>query len=453
MSNERFGLHPGRTSARAIGWIALAACIGACSSANPTGATIYTDAGGISSTGPTEAIVSDAGGRVEPFALGGPPDPGACAVYVTISGESNALTGYPFPPGSWTNDTYMVDGWEFVIEEYIVNVDQITLSSTPDLSATDQSLHGPQVAHLNGPFVVDLHKGGTIVGQGGAPEQATSLGVITNQNDNGGGAFDPTVPYAFGFSTVAASYAGFNVNLTPDEFADFDAMVKNGYSVLYVGTATWQGASSQYGCTQTSVGAAAADGGTGSVGYDFTKLPATMRFELGFSTPTSYVNCQNFTAQGEGIGGEDSPRGIQVSPSQSAIAQVTVHMDHPFWESLAEDSPVHWDQIAAQYVGASGVPEAHLEDMKGLPFYAFVDKSGAPLPWRNCSGTNYAVPGNGQMFFNPLSVPVDPRATDPSKALRDYYDFARYTQSTQGHLNSQGLCYVDRKFPAPAGGS
>jgi hypothetical protein len=29
----------------------------------------------------------------------------------------------------------------------------------------------------------------------------------------------------------------------------------------------------------------------------------------------------------------------------------------------------------------------------------------------------------------------------------------RYTQSTQGHLNSQGLCYIDRQYPAPAGGS
>ena len=40
-----------------------------------------------------------------------PQDPGAGAFYVTISGESNALTGYPFPPADFTADTYMVDGW------------------------------------------------------------------------------------------------------------------------------------------------------------------------------------------------------------------------------------------------------------------------------------------------------------------------------------------------------
>ncbi len=175
-----------------------------------------------------------------------------------------------------------------------------------------------------------------------------------------------------------------------------------------------------------------------------------MTFRLGFSTPTNYVNCQNTALQGTPLAGEDFPRGIQVSPNQSAIAQVTIHMDHPFWESFAEDSPVHWDQIAAQYVGVAGTPQATIEDMKGVPFYAFTDKSGAALPWRNCSGSYYTPPGNGQMAFNPLGVAVNPSATDPSKALRDYYDFIRYTQSTQGHLNSQGLCYVVRQYPSPS---
>jgi hypothetical protein len=132
-------------------------------------------------------------------------------------------------------------------------------------------------------------------------------------------------------------------------------------------------------------------------------------------------------------------------------------MDHPFWESFAEDTPVHWDQIAAQYVGVAppdgGLIESHIDDFHGVPFQGFTDHEGTPLPWRDCSGANYPFPGNGQMFFSTLSVPVDPHATDPAKAIRDYYDYIRYTQSTQGHLNSQGLCYIDRQFPAPAGGS
>jgi hypothetical protein len=425
-------------------------CIAACSSSSSPSQSIYTEAGtaGVT-TAMTAPLANDAGAAVQPFTVGGPADPGPGRIYVTISGESNALTGYPFPPSDWTNDTYLFDGWEFVIKEYIVNVDKITLWSNPDLSPTDPSQHGPQVAHLAGPFVVDLHKGGTIIGQGGAPEEATAIGTLVDQNDNRGAEFDPATTYGFGFSTVAAAYAGYNVNLTSDEASDFDWMVQNGYSVLYVGSATWLGSQSQYGCTQTMTGAAPDGGGA----YDFTKLPPTMTFRLGFSTPTNYVNCQNQTMQGMPVGGEDYPRGIQVSASQSVVAQVTVHMDHPFWESFAENSPVHWDQIAAQYVGATGVPEAHTEDLKGVPFYAFTDKLGAPLPWRNCSGPNYTPPGNGQMQFNPLSVPVDPSGTDPSKALRDYYDYIRYSQSTQGHLNSQGLCFISRQYPAPPGGS
>ena len=438
----------GKAGARAVGRAALVLLVAGCSSADPTGATIFTDAGGIGKPSVTAAIAGDAGGAVGAFAVGGPDDPGAGAVYVTISGESSARTGYPFPPGNWTTGTYMIDGWEIAIQELIVVVDRVRLWSTPNLSATDPSLHGPQVAHLDGPFVVDLHKGGRLLGQGGAPEQATPLGVIARQNDNGGAALDPTTAYGFGFSTVAASYSGFNVNLTPEEFPDFDLMVRRGYSALYVGTATWKGSASPYGCAQTSAGAAVDAGG-----YDFSRMPATMTFKLGFSTPTSYVNCQNFSAQGPGIGGEESPRGVQVSPSQSAIAQLTVHMDHPFWESFAENSPVHWDQIAARYVGAPGTPEVTSEDMKGVPFYAFADALGAPLPWRSCAGPYYSPPGSGQMFFNPLSVPVNPNEPDPAKAIRDYYDFMRYTQSTQGHLNSQGLCYVARQYPAPPGGS
>ena len=33
--------------------------------------------------------------------------------------------------------------------------------------------------------------------------------------------------------------------------------------------------------------------------------------------------------------------------------------------------------------------------------------------------------------------------------LRDYYDFSTYNQSTQGHLNADGLCYVQRRYASP----
>jgi hypothetical protein len=439
----------------------------------------YVDGGAGSATScVTPALTTDAG-ALKPFTC--PEDPGAGAFYVTISGESNALTGYPFPPTNFASDTYMPDGWQFEIFEYLVVVDKITLWSDPDLSTTDQSQHGGQIAHLDGPFVVDLHKGGLLAGQGGPPEQATPLGAITSQNDNGNAAFDTSggTTYAFGFSTVPATYDAYNVNLDATEAADFDLMVQNGYSVLYVGQATWNGdsPSNPYACVATQAGAPAADAGLvqegdaevstyADGGYDFSRIDKlTFAFHLGFSTPTSYVNCQNQSLQGMPLPGEDYPRGVAASPSQSTIAQVTVHMDHPFWESFQEDTPVHWDDIAAQYVGATESPvQVRVEDFVGVPFHPWFDRAGTPLPWRNCVGTFYTPPGNGQMFFSTLSVPVDPHGAcagavgqpaskDDCPAIRDYYDYIRYTQSTQGHLNSQGLCFIARQYPAPAGGS
>ncbi len=464
----------------------------ACSSSGGNSSTPttggYVDSGGsgpdssMADSGPIIGALDggggDGGSALMPFAY--PADPGPGAFYVTISGESNALTGYPFPPDNFSADTYMPDGWQFEILEYIVVVDKVTLWSNPNKSATDQSQHDAPVAHLDGPFVVDLHKGGKIVGQGGYPELATPIGVITSQNDNGNAAFDTAdgTRYGFGFSTVPATYNAYNVNLDPSEAADFALMVEKGYSVFYRGTAVWKGddPGNPYSCVQTNAGAGQDAGlvqeGDAEVptytdgGYDFSQIDKlTFSFTLGFATPTNYVNCQNMTGGGTPLPGEDYARGVFASASQSTITQVTVHMDHPFWESFQEDTPVHWDNIAAQYVGSTANPvPVNVEDFMGVQFHPWFDKTGTPLPWRNCVGSNYSPPGNGQMFFSTLSVPINPQGVctgtigqdytaDTCPAIRDYYDYIRYTQSTQGHLNSQGLCYIDRQYPAPAGGS
>jgi hypothetical protein len=462
--------------------------IAACSSSGGGGtggdasarSTCYTPpAGTISGTDPT----TDAMATLKTFTC--PPDPGANAFLITISGEVNAISGYPYPPYD-PSQTWMVDGWNWQIDKYIVVVDHITLWTNPNESSSNQALHGPQIAHVDGPFVVDLHKGGPIDGKGGGGEQAVALAAVLNQNDNGGAAFDPSTTYAFGFSTVPATYDAINVNLTADEAVDYQYMVNGGYSVYYHGSANWAGdqpgqtgfglcsenfssgyqtcaiAGTTSGDGGTGGDAETAEAGSGSVcpsAYDFGQLPQQMTFQLGFSTPTNYVNCVNYTVS-EQVGMD--VRGVQTSTSQSEIEQVTVHMDHPFWESFEEDTPVHWDQIAAQYVGQTN-PVAHTEDMKGVPFNPFTDKNGTVLPWRWCE-TAYTPTGEGAMSFSTLSVPQNPNgictgvagqdfALDNCPAIRDYYDFMRYTQSTQGHLNSQGVCYVDRQYPAPAGGS
>lgn len=373
---------------------------------------------------------------------------GGGTLELSASGEVLSLGGFPFPPSS-AGDTFMVDGWKFTLYRYLTVFSNVTIWDNPNLVPTDQSQHGAAVATVAGPWVADLHKGGPLMGKGGGGEQAVPFGAILGMDD--GGSFDPTVTYGFGFSTIAATADVYNVNLDakpgPDGLNDLDeydqVMIPNGYSVLYEGIATYVGDPSCNG-KQTS----------GSVSYDFSQLPTSLPFRLGFSTPTDYVNCQNGTdLPGAGVDGEDHPRGVQFNDTQSIVAQVTIHMDHPFWESFAENSPLHWDQIAAQYVGVTS-PVAKTEDLKGVDFTAFTDKAGAKLPWRSCVPATYYTPtGTGQLAFDPLKVNVTIGGSDPAKGLRDYYDFIRYTQATQGHLNSQGLCYIARQYPSPPGGS
>jgi hypothetical protein len=367
-------------------------------------------------------------------------DPGPGGLYLTASGESLAVTGYDFPPAT-PNDTFLVDGWIFHLDHEIVAIDHLKLWENPDKVPADQSQHGAQVAHLDGPWAIDLHKGGPLTGEGGDPEQAQPFAAIKSKDD--GIAFDTTARYAFGFETIAATASAKNVNLDADGQSEYDYMVENGYSVLYVGTVSRPD-------TDTCAEAGGRD-------YDFSELPRTLPFKLGFSTPTSYINCQNGSQFPgvAGLNGEDYQRGIQFRSDKSVIGQVTVHADHPFWESFAEDSALRFDQIAAQYLGVKD-PVATVEDMEGVDFTAFTDKTGTALPMRTCvDDTLYMppYPAGQQLHFDPLKVPVSKTGTAPAKALRDYYDYIHYTQSTQGHLNSQGLCFTSRNFPSPPGGS
>jgi hypothetical protein len=184
--------------------------------------------------------------------------------------------------------------------------------------------------------------------------------------------------------------------------------------------------------------------------YDFSKLPTVVSFRLGFATPTTYVNCQNpDNDPAKGVSGEDHQRGVLVKQNQTTIAQVTFHTDHPFWESFTHDTPAHFDQLAAlAQKQADGSFLVTLDDAMGVNYTAFKDRAGNPLPWRACA-PGYMPPNmTMQMGFDSLSIPYN-RAGDPSMVMRDYRDYMRYDQSTQGHLNSDGLCYVKRHYPSP----
>jgi len=103
---------------------------------------------------------------------------------ITASGEVLALGGYAFPPAT-ADDPAFADGWDMKFTRFIAVLDNIRLSEDPDTSPTDQSKTGKLVAQINGPWAVDMHKGGPLAGKGGTDEQSVAIDVIENQNMNG----------------------------------------------------------------------------------------------------------------------------------------------------------------------------------------------------------------------------------------------------------------------------
>lgn len=384
---------------------------------------------------PAGAVTSADGFALQPFCA--PKDPGKGNVWFTASGEVLALTGYDFPPAS-DSDAAFVDGWDVHFEHLITTLDALTLSENPDQQKGTQLGTGKLVAKLNGPWAVDLsrHDSSYLAGKGGGSELAVPIAALDNQNENGGAAFatDGT-RYAFGFDVVAADESAQNVNLDADSLAYYEQMTRDACTVLYVGTATFKGDPKVEGCVTEASEA----------------WPKTVNFRLCFKSKVSYLNCQNpDNDPAEAISdAEEHQRGIPFSSSSSVIAQVTLHTDHPFWDSVLHDSPAHFDQYAARAVTTGGVASVTLDDTRGVDYTAYTDQRGKPVEWRYCiePPTDVHPKLTGAMRFDPRGVPAS--GSNPAAGLRDYYDFATYNQSTQGHLNSDGLCYVKRNYPSP----
>jgi hypothetical protein len=350
-------------------------------------------------------------------------------VDVQISGEDAATDGFLFPSGS---EVTFVDGWELRFSHLLVTVDDLTLAENPDAAPANQAQTGAPVARSSGPWAVDLAVPGSVPGAGGEG-LATPLTSITGMNLRGGEGFAPEERYAFGYRIVRATEAARRVNFA-DAGVDalYARMVERGDAVLYVGTATFRGE----------------DCSASDADYDFESLPRSVDFELGFPTPAEYVNCQNQENQGAAFEGEEYQRGVAIPSNRPAIAQITLHAEHPFFSDTVHDSPVFFDQMAAQLVGTKPSTTLTLDHFTGVDPTAFTDGAGTPLPWRTCLGDS-ELPAGKQRHFGVGHVLVDPNG-DPREVFRDYRDYVSYLQSTQGHLNGgEGLCYVERAYPSP----
>jgi hypothetical protein len=409
--------------------LALSLCAVACSSDDNAGGG-GGGAGGASGTD---------GGRGL-LAFTPPKDPGKGGILFSASGEALALTGYAFPPAQ-DGDSAFVDGWDVHFHRLLVTVDAVRLSENPDNVPGDQSRTGKLVAEADGPWAIDLARSDpdNLLGKGGHGEQAVPIAALSAQNRNGNRAFatDGT-RYAFGFDLVAASpdITPYNVNLDTAALSDYEDMRRNGCTVLYVGTASFEGDKSDPDCYPKAR-------------RDF---PEVVDFRLCFASPTSYDNCQNpDNDPGDPFPDEEHQRGIAFKAASSVMAQITIHTDHPFWDSTIHDSPAHFDQYAARVAGQDGgTPTATLEQTKGVDYTAYTDALGHPLDYRYCIEPPTDAHGKfvGAMRFAPGAVPHSTNGS-PATGLRDYHDFSTYDQSTQGHLNADGLCFVHRRYPSP----
>jgi len=359
-------------------------------------------------------------------------EPGGGSVALQISGEAAATDGFSFPTGS---DVTFEDGWQLHFSHVLVTVADVTLSENPDKAPSDQSQTDAAVARADGPWAVDLALGGNAVAAGGQGS-AVPLAHIDDENLHGGDAFAPDRRYAFGYRIVRASVGAEHVNFAGDEDSEalYARMIDEGDAVLYAGTATFVGTD----CVASDAA------------YAFGAVPSVVPFELGFATPTSYVNCQNAQNQSDPFEGENYQRGIAVLPNQPALAQITLHLEHPFFSNTVHDSPLYFDQMAARFAAGAASPLGSA-DFEAADPTGFTDLSAAALPWRDCphGGSTTTPPPGKQRSFGVGHVLVDP-AGNPAGVFRNYRDFVAYVQSTQGHLNGgEGLCYVARDYPSP----
>ena len=366
----------------------------------------------------------------------GAADPGPGGVWFAVSGEVLALTGYPFPPAQ-PDDAAFVDGWDVHFTHLLTTIDAVTLYDTPDAVPGDASKAGAVVVQLRGPWAFDLARSDPsyLPGKGSPGELAVPFASVKTTSDGKALRTDGN-RYGFGFDIVAASSAARMVNVPAEASADYAEMVRSGCAVLYVGEAKFRGNKADPACYPE----------------ERKTWPDSVAFRLCFKSPTTYVNCQNpDNDPAKPFDAEEHERGVAVRSDASVIAQVTIHTDHPFWDSVLHDSPAHFDQFAARVVGqGSAIPTVTLESTRGVDYTAFTDGTGKPLQWRYCLEPSTAVhpKHTGAMSFDPQSVP-HATGSDAATGLRDYYDFATYNQSTQGHLNSDGLCFVQRNYPSP----
>ena len=361
------------------------------------------------------------------------------SVEVTFSGETLGINGLPFQPVN-QGDPYFVDGWNMTIDEDIAVVGNIALNAMPTEDQTWYDV-GPQVAHKVGPYVFDAHQAAGFVGKDGV-EPASPMFVFNRQDD--GSSFDSSQRYAFSYDTIVAAYPAWNLNLTTQGQADYDLMVSNGWNKFIRATATYVGTGTYSDANDPAAGAAAQ--------ANFAKLPTTVTFTMGWNDATSNTNCVNADLGDEG---DLANRGVVIFPDQAAIAQITMHVDHLFWDKLKQEgAALRFDPIAAFAPADTSTTPFSLNSFHSQHLLAiFADGSPLPdrAPFQPNPSPNAGANTPDDVQPNPLQVTFNLNgvtAPDGSAFPDDLVQFMAFSAQSQMHLNAQGLCYIKGQNPA-----
>lgn len=143
-----------------------------------------------------------------------------------------------------------------------------------------------------------------------------------------------------------------------------------------------------------------------------TKGAETLSFAWGLANPTRNANCTN---------GLDNTDGVVIRANATTEAEITIHVEHLFWDTLgSEMASLRFDALAAVAGADKSITTeeiatqslANLKDAQGMPL---VDANKMPI------------------VYNPGSIPLK---------TQDLLSFVQASGASMAHLNGEGLCTI-----------
>ena len=325
---------------------------------------------------------------------------------LTASGERYARTGFTYTPGvskAFADPPAFVEGWSVHFDHVLVVLDGVWIQS----EAVVPVGRGAD-SYVVTARVVDLVRGGSVVGKSGDPDdRVVAIASVPESRlpKNDGGRYG----LAFDVGPAAKDAHHEQVNLDATASALYAKAVERGWSMVYAGTAEYQGPPPE----------------AGSV---FAKIPKRVQFTLGLATPVRFANCRNSDLPLEG---DERPRGIEHAPGTVTTAQLTFHLDHLFSSRAGYDgAALLFDAIAAN---ARDDGTVTIDDLENVDPAAVTTRSGEPLPMRSAV-SDFPVPAGKQVAYE-----TNGASLGHPKSLASYL---RLAAATSGHLNAFGACDV-----------